>query len=120
MTVELAKAHRAEVAEHVMVVGNLIGALTVEVVPKVSGRLQNVYVRLGDVVSRGRAVAKVEDFEINEQVKQAQASYEVAEATIRQRESDLKVAQTNLEAVPEPVLTAAHPQADARRCGSQV
>src|SRR5262245_34384894 len=46
MTVELAKAQRSEVAEHVMVVGNLIGAATVEVVPKVTGRLQAVSVRL--------------------------------------------------------------------------
>jgi hypothetical protein len=40
MTVELATASRAALAEHIMVVGSLVGAATVEVVPKVSGRSQ--------------------------------------------------------------------------------
>lgn len=97
MTVEVAKAQRSEVAEHVMVVGNLIGAATVEVVPKVTGRLQEVLVRLGDGVRRNQVVARVEDREIQEQVKQAEAAHEVAQATIRQRESEFKVAQTNVE-----------------------
>jgi hypothetical protein len=35
------------------VVGNLIGAATVEALPKVSGRLETVSVRLGDRVTRG-------------------------------------------------------------------
>src|SRR5207344_3661385 len=74
-----------------------IGALTVEAVPKVSGRLDTVTVGLGDRVSKGQRLAKVEDREILEQVKQAQASFEVAAATIRQREADLKLAQTNLD-----------------------
>jgi membrane fusion protein (multidrug efflux system) len=97
MPVEFAAAKRAMVAERVTIVGNLIGAATVEAVPKVNGRLQTVNVRLGDSVQRGQAIAKVEDREIQEQVRQAEAAYKVAEATIRQREADLKLAQTNLE-----------------------
>lgn len=97
MTVELATATRAPVAETVQVVGNLVGAQTVEVAPKVSGRLQAVEVRIGDPVRRGQLIALVEDQEIREQVKQAEASYQVSQATIRQREADLKFAETNLD-----------------------
>jgi RND family efflux transporter MFP subunit len=97
MTVEVAAVKRADMAESLTVVGNLIGALTVEAVPKVSGRLDEVTVRLGDRVRKGQQLAKVEDHEILEQVKQAQASFEVAAATIRQREADLRLAQTNLD-----------------------
>ena len=97
MTVELASVKRGNMSQSISVVGNLIGALTVEAVPKVSGRLDSVTVRLGDRVSRGQRLAKVEDREILEQVKQAQASFEVSAATIRQREADLKLAQTNLD-----------------------
>ena len=97
MTVELAQVGRADVAEHLTVVGNLIGAATVEVAPKVSGRLESVTVRLGDRVARGQVVARIEDSEIREQVKQAEASFEVAAATVRQREADLKFAETSLE-----------------------
>lgn len=97
MTVELAAVKRADMSEQITVVGNLVGEATVEAVPKVGGRLASVSVRLGDRVSRGQTLAKVEDQEILEQVKQAQASFEVSAATIRQREADLKLAQTNLD-----------------------
>ena len=97
MTVELAAVQRGDMTESLTVVGNLIGAATVEAVPKVSGRLEAVMVRLGDRVTRGQTLAKVEDREIQEQVKQAQASFEVGAATIRQRDADLKLAQTNLD-----------------------
>jgi RND family efflux transporter MFP subunit len=97
MPVEFAQVTRSNVAERVTIVGNLIGAATVEAVPRVAGRLQAVHVKLGDAVRRGQAIAKVEDREIQEQVNQAEAAYKVSAATIRQREADLRLAQTNLD-----------------------
>jgi RND family efflux transporter MFP subunit len=97
MTVEVTTTQRLAVAERVMVVGNLIGAVTVDVVPKVSGRLESVAVRLGDPVRRGQVLATLEDRELREQVRQTEASLEVSKATVRQREADLKNAQSNLE-----------------------
>ncbi len=97
MPVEFAAVKRANVAERVSIVGNLIGSATVELVPKVNGRLEVVDVRLGDSVRRGQQIARVEDREIREQVRQQEAAYRVAEATIRQRDADLKLAQTNLD-----------------------
>jgi membrane fusion protein, multidrug efflux system len=97
MAVELAQAHRASIAAEVTVVGNLVGEVTVAVAPRAAGRLQDLYVRLGDRVRRGQRLAKIEDFEIREQVKQAEAAQEVSQATIRQREADLKLAETNVE-----------------------
>jgi RND family efflux transporter MFP subunit len=97
MPVEFADVKRAPVAEQILVVGNLIGAATVQVVPRVNGRLATVNVQLGDSVRRGQTIAKVEDLEIQEQVRQAEAAYKVSEATIRQRQADLKLAGTNKE-----------------------
>jgi HlyD family secretion protein len=97
LTVELAKVSRATLQAEITVVGNLIGDATVSVVPRTAGRLQDIYVRLGDRVTRGQRLAKIEDFEIVEQVKQAEAAQEVSLATIRQREADLKLAETNVE-----------------------
>lgn len=97
MPVEFAEARRAPLAEHIVVVGNLIGEATVEVVPRVNGRLQAVLVKLGDPVRRGQIIARVEDREIREQVRQAEASHQVAQASIRQRDADLKLARTNLD-----------------------
>src|SRR4029453_16451587 len=59
MPVEFAVVKRAPVAEQIQIVGNLIGAATVQVVPRVNGRLATVNVQLGDPVRRGQMVAKV-------------------------------------------------------------
>lgn len=97
MTVEVATVKKGSVAQQLTGVGNLVGDATVAVVPRAAGRLESVSVRLGDRVSRGQRIAKIEDNEIQEQVRQAVAAQEVSLATIRQREADLKLAETNLE-----------------------
>lgn len=97
MTVAVAPVKRGDVAAHLTVVGNLIGLQTVDIAPRTGGRLLSVAVQLGDAVRRGQAIAKVEDREIVEQVRQAEASLEVSKATVRQREADLNVAQLNFE-----------------------
>ncbi len=97
MAVELSKPTTGDISAELNVVGNLIGAATVDVVPRTAGRLVSVNVKLGDRVSRGQQLAKIEDQEIREQVKQAEASFQVAQATIRQREADLKFAEVNLD-----------------------
>ncbi len=97
MTVDLMAVSRANLTQRVTIVGNLIGAATVEIAPKVSGRIQTIAVRLGDPVKRGQVLARVEDEEVREQVKQAEASFAVSTATVREREADLKFAETNLE-----------------------
>ena len=97
MTVEVSTAHRGTVMEQLVVVGNLVGNASVAVVPRAAGRLQDISVRLGDRVSRGQRIAKIEDFELQEQVKQQEAALQVSLATIRQREADLKLAETNAE-----------------------
>ena len=97
MTVEIATAKRASIASELTVVGNLIGETTVSVAPRAAGRLQEVYVRLGDRVGTGQRIAKVEDYELLEQLKQQEAAQEVSLATIRQREADLALAKTNVD-----------------------
>jgi RND family efflux transporter MFP subunit len=97
LTVEVATTRRARIAQELTVVGNLIGETTVSVAPRAAGRLQEVYVRLGDRVGRGQRIAKIEDFELVEQIKQQEAAQEVSQATIRQREADLALAKANLD-----------------------
>jgi RND family efflux transporter MFP subunit len=97
MTVEVMKVTRGRISSTLTVVGNLIGAQTVDVAPRTGGRLTSISVQLGDQVRRGQAIARIEDREIVEQLNQAQASHQVAAATIRQREADLNLAKTNVE-----------------------
>ncbi|HEY5617218.1 MAG TPA: efflux RND transporter periplasmic adaptor subunit [Vicinamibacterales bacterium] len=97
MAVEVATAARGSVAQQLVVVGNLTGDTTVSVVPRAAGRLEAINVRLGDPVRLGQRIAKIEDYELQEQVKQQEAALEVSRATIRQREADLQLAATNAE-----------------------
>ncbi len=97
MTVEVIKVGRGTISAHLSVVGSLIGEATVDVAPKTGGRLTTIAVKLGDRVRRGQLIGKVEDRELVEQVRQAEASQTVGEATIRQREADLNLALTNVE-----------------------
>lgn len=97
MTVETGTLKRGKVSAYLTVVGNLIGEQTVAIAPRTGGRLLDVRVKLGDKVRRGQVLAKVEDREIVEQVRAAEASQEVAKATIRQREADLNVAKLNFD-----------------------
>jgi HlyD family secretion protein len=97
MTVEVARVSRGQIGASISVVGNLIGAQTVDVAPKAGGRLQSVSVKLGDRVRRGQMIAKIEDRELLEQVNQAEASHKVAEAGVRRSEADLSLALTNVE-----------------------
>ena len=94
MTVETGVAGRHEIVDYITVVGNLIGEATVDVVPRVAGRLDSVQVKLGDRVAKGQPVAKVEDREIREQINQSEANIEVNRATVVSRENDAKVAES--------------------------
>ena len=97
MTVELAAASRRPLTDYVTVVGNLIGLATVDIVPRIGGRIDTIGVQLGDRVARGQIVAKIEDREIREQINQATASLDVNRANVANRENDLRVAALALE-----------------------
>ncbi|MEZ5318495.1 MAG: efflux RND transporter periplasmic adaptor subunit [Vicinamibacterales bacterium] len=94
MTVATAAAGRRQIIDYTSVVGNLIGALTVDVVPRVAGRIESVGVQLGDRVTKGQPIVKIEDREYKLQISQAEANLQVNEANVTQRENDLKVAES--------------------------
>jgi RND family efflux transporter MFP subunit len=66
---------------------------------KVAGRLERIYVDVGDRVSRGQAVAVLDDREYVGQVKQAQADLDVAQANLRDAGNSRETARTELKRV---------------------
>ena len=108
-------AKRAPLAERVLVVGNLIGAATVQAVPKINGRLASVNVQLGDPVRRGQIIAKVEDREIQEQVRQAEASYQVARGDDPAARGGPQARADEPRSQPQPARAPAAAEADLRR-----
>lgn len=93
MTVDTATVSRRGLTGYTSVVGNLIGALTVDVVPRVAGRIEVMSVQLGDRLSKGQQVVKIEDREIRLQISQAEANLKINGANVTQRENDVTVAQ---------------------------
>lgn len=96
MTVDTAPTSRQDVVDYITAVGNLIGQVTVDIQPRVGGRVESISVKLGDRVAKGQQVAKIEDRELQEQIRQAQANLDVNKATVTNRKSDEKVAASVL------------------------
>jgi RND family efflux transporter MFP subunit len=67
------------------------------VAPKVSGRIERIYVNLADTVERGQVVAELDNDEYVQAVAQAGANLEVAEANVAGAKSALDIATRELE-----------------------
>jgi RND family efflux transporter MFP subunit len=67
------------------------------VAPKVGGRIEQVEVDLGDTVTRGQLVARLDNAEFVQAVEQARADLAVAEANLAEAESLLRIAQRELD-----------------------
>lgn len=66
------------------------------VAPKVSGRVEQLTVDLADIVTRGQLVAKLDNDEYVQALRQAQADLAVATANLAEAESLLKIAEREL------------------------
>lgn len=62
--------------------GSVVPFQTVNVSPKVSGRLQELYVEQGDRVTKGQILARMDDSNIQPQIMQAKASLASAQANL--------------------------------------
>ena len=71
------------------------------VAPKVSGRIQKLYVKLADTVIRGQVVADLDNDEYLQVVAQAQADLEVAEANLGAAKSVVEIANRELARVKQ-------------------
>jgi len=60
------------------------------VAPKVSGRVEHMFVNISDTVKRGQVVAELDNDEYVQAVAQAQADLEVAKANLSKARSDLE------------------------------
>jgi len=67
------------------------------VAPKISGRLEHIYVNLADTVERGQIVAELDDAEYVQAVAQARANLDVALANAAGARSALNIAGRELE-----------------------
>ncbi len=77
--------------------GSLLPASQFIVAPKVAGKLEKIFVDIGDTVQSGQLVAVLDDDEYLQQVEQAQAELEVARASIEENRSALNLTRREFE-----------------------
>ncbi|TVM15028.1 efflux transporter periplasmic adaptor subunit [Oceanidesulfovibrio indonesiensis] len=76
--------------------GTLEASARFTVAPKISGRLENLHVNIGDEVENGQLLAELDSHEYAQQVNQAEAALEVARATVIEAQSAMDVAERDL------------------------
>jgi len=67
------------------------------VAPKIAGRLEKLYVTIGDRVKRGQLIAQLENDEYIKQVDQAKAELDVAKANLEEIRSTLDLSRREFE-----------------------
>ena len=90
---KVATIDRGTIRERVSLVGSLKPKQQVEVIAKITGRLERIFVDVGDPVREGQLIAELEGAELAQQVLRADAALAVAEATLAQREAELENAR---------------------------
>lgn len=91
--------------------GSVVPFQTVNVSPKVSGRLQELYVEQGDRVTRGQILARMDDSNIVPQIMQAKASIASAQANLIRlrngsRSEDIAAAAARVESAASKAALA--------------
>jgi len=97
VAVEIAPVEKGSIRDIGTFSGALIPKSYFTIVPKISGRLKELYVDIGDELTRGQLVALLEDEEYQQQVLQAEADLGVAKANLEEASSSQELAQKELE-----------------------
>jgi HlyD family secretion protein len=77
-----------EIVAEVMGTGTLEAHFKSTISPRISGRIQEVFVDMGEHVTAGKLLAKLDDVELKPQVEIAQASVKVAQAALERLQAD--------------------------------
>ncbi len=95
--VEVAPVARGSMALKRTFSGALEARAQFVVAPKVSGRVERLYVNLADAVTRGQVVAELDNDEYVQAVAQARSNLAVAQANVAGAQSALDIAVRELE-----------------------
>lgn len=115
--ITVAKTEVRNVPAYIQATGSLIADEQSDVAPKVAGKVANVSVDVGDFVSQGSVIAKIDDNDARRELFAAQAGVKQAVAAVRQAEARLGLepnGRFNASTIPEVrAAGAAYEQAQA-------
>lgn len=97
VAVEVTPVKQSTICEIGVFTGTLLPETQYVVAPKISGRLEKLFVNIGDEVKRGQLIALIDDDEFIQQVDQARAELDVARANTEENRSALSLAQREYE-----------------------
>jgi len=122
VSVGLGQAQMGAVREEILLTGALKPKEQVDVNPKASGRIEQVYVYVGDQVDAGDPIAELEDSELSQQVKRAEAAQAVTRAALDQRRAELANSKAELARAEELLKQGLIPKQEyeARQTGYRV
>lgn len=86
------KAVARDIPSYIQATGSLIAEETSDIASKVGGRVTNIYANVGQFVTLGSVIAKLDENEARLQVAQAEANVNQAIAGVRQSEARLGLA----------------------------
>jgi len=99
VAVEIAPVEAATIRDVGFFTGTLLPRSQFVIAPKIAGRLERLYVNIGDAVKRGEPIAELDGEEYVQQVEQARAELDVAKANVAETQSLFVVARRELERV---------------------
>ncbi len=97
VAVETQPIHKGVIRDIGIFTGSLIPKSQFVVAPKVSGWLKQLLVNVGDTIQQNQLIAILDDEEFTQQVEQARAELQVAEANAENCASDLDLAKREYE-----------------------
>jgi RND family efflux transporter MFP subunit len=101
VAVEITAVKKARIQDYGNFSGTLFPKSQYMIAPKISGRLEKLMVNIGDRVTRNQLIAELDDEEYSQQVRQAEADLQVAQANLEESLSSLDVARRELERIEE-------------------
>lgn len=96
ITVGTASIRVGQVREEILLTGALKPKEQVDITSKITGRVEQIYIHVGDFVKRCQPIADLEDSELQQQVRRATAAQKVVEATLAQRRAELANARAEV------------------------
>lgn len=110
VAITVAKTEIRNVPAYIQATGSLIADETSDIAPKVAGKVANVSANVGQFVTQGTVIAKIDDSDARRSLVEAQARVKQAVALVRQAEARLGLepnGRFNASIIPEVRSAAA-------------
>ena len=102
--ITVGRSEMRNVAASIQATGSIVADEVTNVAPKVAGKVSNVGVDVGDFVSAGKVIARIDDRDARLELAAAQAGLAKAQAAVQQAEARLGLTSRstfNASAIPE-------------------